>query len=1402
MSEPNPNPLVAQETPEGRFIEGSGEPGGWATGIGIAESVNDVKSLNDESSWVEAGLAYGGMAMEAVSLAVDPIGTLLSYGVSWLIEHVQPLKEALDWFAGNPDGVQAYGQTWKNVSKAVGEAAKQYSDAVKGDTAQWTGAAGDAYRKQAAEKGEALTGAAELAGTISTVVTVMGAVVQFVREFVRDIVAECIAKLITYALEALCTFGLGTPVIVAQATAFISKTVSRIMEIVQKLTKTISNVAPKLAKMAEAFGDIMKALAKLGKAAGSKIAKGADKIDIGGKLGDKLAPKMWGKVDDTFGTNIVGKHDTKFGGGPDAPDGSGGGSDGGSGSGTSGGSGSNGSGSGSGSGSSGDGAGSGSGDGAGSGSDGSSSSDGGSGSGSGSSSSGDGGAGSGSGPDGNSSHSPNSDSSSISDGGSGSSSDGGSSTSRSGSGTDSGGSTSSGSHSGSGSGDSGGSHADSSSGGSSSSSSTDSGGSHSSSSSSSGSGGSDSSGGGSSSQSGDSSGSHSGGSSPDGGARPNSFSGDLSSSSSPDTGGSHSSASGSSSPDNGGSSGGASSTGAGTHGGGGTHTPSTFDRPSPSTPSSTTSSSVDAPTTHNPPTTTPPPNTPRVDQPATGTPTSGPTGSVSPNPSGGSPSPSGSTPRPGGGSGWTGTPGSRGAAGSPSAAPDGPPRPRSGPDGPSRPTGPDGRNTSGTGTPRTDAPGSRPDAPSQRATGPNGGPAQRADAGGPGTAKPDTTKAPDSTKNPDATKQPDGTKSPDASGQPDSKSPDSTGSPDRPKDGPDSQHEPDGADNPKDQPDSQHEPDGSKDGADKPHDPDADADKPEPGTPEYEQKINDGVDNLKETDNGGLSGHTDPNHQDLANRVPNDGKHTTVDAHMSPDGRIEIGGRRYSPDEFADVLRRSGWDGQSPIRLISCNSSDFAADLAKKLGVDVTTPKNNSLAWTDSQGRVFSTSRAPDGGPTWPPDGGWETHHPNGTSTSASDDAFHPTRHGEDPGERPDDAEARGDKERSRQASEHARQEAHEKRERAEQKLADAERKRDETKAALEDARQRKADAEERARRNPDDEDANKDQKKAAREERKLERDLEHDEKAVKRANAEIDGAISDDVRHSLGSERYPDEPVPTQAEMQYGNELDRISDDQITGRDSDGLISEVNGQRLEDYVDNVIEDRAALINRLTKPFDEGGADMPMSELGGSGGAANAVVVDRRHGFVAEGFNGKKTESVIPGEGGPDIETIHPQLRKHIEEMSADPAKSLDSARAEGMDQGGKVPDGHWPHPDWPHRHAEVKAVDSILKLREDAGFAINSQEDLQKVLDDLYVDARFPFKEPPDNIASCCPNCARIVSGPDSLPTNPDDLPDLSKGAKMGTGGLNAPKGDPRREIVEIANDGYRDALDQQGGN
>ncbi|TDV48706.1 RHS repeat-associated core domain-containing protein [Actinophytocola oryzae] len=233
------------------------------TGIGIAESAQGLAHGVSNGDWVEAGLSAVGVGLEVLSMAIDPIGTLASYGVSWLIEHVQPLKEALDWFAGDPPVIQSFSETWGNVATEVAAVATDFLNETNAGTAGWTGASGDAYRTHSAEAADAIQGAAALADGISIGVMIMGEVVAFVREFIRDLVGELVGRLISWALELAATLGLATPVVVAQATAAIAKTVSRVADVIRKLVRTIGNVAPRIRKIIDKLDEIIAKLAKL-----------------------------------------------------------------------------------------------------------------------------------------------------------------------------------------------------------------------------------------------------------------------------------------------------------------------------------------------------------------------------------------------------------------------------------------------------------------------------------------------------------------------------------------------------------------------------------------------------------------------------------------------------------------------------------------------------------------------------------------------------------------------------------------------------------------------------------------------------------------------------------------------------------------------------------------------------------------------------------------------------------------------------------------------------------------------------------------------------------------------------------------------------------------------------------
>ncbi|QIS17795.1 glycosyltransferase [Nocardia terpenica] len=121
----------------------------------------------------------------------------------------------------------------------------------------------------------------------------------------------------------------------------------------------------------------------------------------------------------------------------------------------------------------------------------------------------------------------------------------------------------------------------------------------------------------------------------------------------------------------------------------------------------------------------------------------------------------------------------------------------------------------------------------------------------------------------------------------------------------------------------------------------------------------------EQTDAGVAHHGNDPVMAELARRVVPDERYFTADVHVTEDGHARIGDHVYTPEEYGDLLRRTGWDGTEPIRLIGCDAAEngFAARLAEHLGTDVLS--STKSAWTDSRGRVFSADAepGPDGNP-------------------------------------------------------------------------------------------------------------------------------------------------------------------------------------------------------------------------------------------------------------------------------------------------------------------------------------------------------------------------------------------------------------------------------------------------------
>ncbi|WP_255632364.1 hypothetical protein [Amycolatopsis sp. TNS106] len=938
---PEGNPLVAKAPTDGDgpgpLTAGNSEYG-YAAGIGVAESAMDAFNGISNGDWIGGGLGVLSLAGEMASAAIDPFGYLMSSVASFLMEHMQPLKDMLDAVAGDPPVIQSYSETWGNVAKKLEDTQVEFSNAVKNGTSGWTGDAADQYRKQAAEQAEAISGAATVAGGISTVVMIFGEIVAFVREFIRQLIADAVGKLIAWVMETVFSLGFGTPVVVAQAVTAIAKWAAKIADKLKELCDAMRRVSPLLGKLVDVFEKIIK---------------------IFGKIAGKVT-----------GLDVINTKNIKPGGFVQRG-GSGGGSGG------------TGGGSGSGDGPDGDGSGSGSGDGSGGDNSGGNSGDtdsgpnDGSGGNSGDTDSGpndgSGGDTSGSGSNGGSSGDTPSNTTRGGDGsGSPTRSDSGS-PNRTGDGQ----STSDGNPAG-GAGSPSTARSDTSTphtrsdGGAPGDSATPN---------------RTSDGGSPSPNRADTGGSPATHTRADSGGSP-SHTPDANSPAPhtrADSGGSpsHTPDSGSPAPhtrtDSGGSPSHAGDGGGSprTHGGDGGGSPTPRSDPSPGHHGGNDGGSPTRPTDSGTTTSGTAPTAPRLGDagpshlpsqrggpggdashgvPPQGQPIAGgmpPQGAPSGTPGGAPGSPGG---RPQGG-GWTGTPGS------PRTPDTNAPRTPDTHTGPSRGPGQTG-------------PGGRPNQPQPVARGNDFGPGTQPHTGSPGTHGPGN--------------RPGGT-GPGNTG-PGGRGPGGHSGP---------PHSPDGHG-------PRQDPNGHPDGT--PHDRGPDGEPDRPLTPDEVNQRH------SESTPAGSSYHRgDSDMGDLPHRVQADpdGRYT-VDVHVTPDGHARIGNRTYTPEEFADILRRNGdYDGR-PIRLIGCDagSNDFARRLSRELDTEVMAP--SKPAWTDSNGRVFSSDYeiGPDGRPRpkIPPNGEWDVHSPDGTARRASDDGFTPdTSHADKQDVDADSARSRGD---------------------------------------------------------------------------------------------------------------------------------------------------------------------------------------------------------------------------------------------------------------------------------------------------------------------------------------------------------------------------------------------------------
>lgn len=267
-------PLVEDDTdPDGYYAEdrqdsdpftnmdAPGEDGtGFMTGITAFEAGWAIGEGIDSGDWALAVSGLVGGGLDVAAAVTDPIGYIAGQVISWMLEHIEPAREALDKLAGNPDMVKAYAQSWTNIEEELTAVGEELRSAAPAETPDWSGGAADRYRERAEELAGVYGGAAGAAHGIAGLTQGMAEVVNGVRAAVRDLLSSIAGSLVSWSIELLCTLGTAAPAVAAQATTAIARVVNMVGKLLKALGKAMADAITWLTVLRDLFDGLIRAL--------------------------------------------------------------------------------------------------------------------------------------------------------------------------------------------------------------------------------------------------------------------------------------------------------------------------------------------------------------------------------------------------------------------------------------------------------------------------------------------------------------------------------------------------------------------------------------------------------------------------------------------------------------------------------------------------------------------------------------------------------------------------------------------------------------------------------------------------------------------------------------------------------------------------------------------------------------------------------------------------------------------------------------------------------------------------------------------------------------------------------------------------------------------------------------
>lgn len=256
------------------------------SGAGLLEDGEMLVSAISSGSFLEGGMAVLSAGLDVAAAAIDPIGTLISWGVGWLLDHLEPLKGWLNEFTGDAGAVMGGAQTWANIGESLGASAESLMSSLTATLGEMTSVAVDAYKASVSAVAEHVAMVASLSGAISTGLGVASTIVQVVHDLVRDVIAQIVGSLLSAIIEMIASVGTLAPKVIASMSMKVSAMSAKVSKTISKATGAFSKLSTLFKQSDTLLGSLRGKFDEMFQAAG----RGGDNaLAAAGRSGDNAA---------------------------------------------------------------------------------------------------------------------------------------------------------------------------------------------------------------------------------------------------------------------------------------------------------------------------------------------------------------------------------------------------------------------------------------------------------------------------------------------------------------------------------------------------------------------------------------------------------------------------------------------------------------------------------------------------------------------------------------------------------------------------------------------------------------------------------------------------------------------------------------------------------------------------------------------------------------------------------------------------------------------------------------------------------------------------------------------------------------------------------------------------------